>query len=126
MVLGKLDSYMKRMKLELYLTPYTKIISDDSSSIKSKHYAVFMIFYSVIPALLLPPSFHLLTLKADSFMPFYFFMGVNSFLSLTLHGQLFILRFNSEHHHFLPEFSLFLVIPIDFHIFLHTPFIIIF
>ena len=98
---------------------YCWIFWDDSSSIKSRHYAVFgasliaqvaknlpamqvlRIFCSVIPALPLPPSLHLLWRQtlSDFFMPLYVFMGVTPLLSLTTHDQLFILRSNSEHHH---------------------------
>lgn len=86
------------------------IFSDDSSSVKIQIcYAVFKSMYSVMPTLLLPPSLHLLSTKAVKLPCLYFVMEVTPFLSLTIQCQLFILKFNSNHHHCVLELkSLFL------------------
>lgn len=86
------------------------ILSDDSSSVKMQLcYAVFKNMYSVMPTLLLPPSLHLLSTKAVKLSCLYFIMEVTPFLSLTIQCRLFILKFNSNHHHCLLELkSLFL------------------
>ena len=89
-------------------------LSSHSSSVKVPIcHSVFKIVYSVMLILVLPASLHLFTLLTNCQKLFHasllFWWEWPFFLALISRCQLFILKFNSNHYHFLPELkSLFL------------------
>lgn len=103
----------------VYLTMWLCwIFSNDSHSVKIQNLLYSIQDFLKCDASLTfnPPALHFYSAAkhCQSLPCLYFFI---------FDCQLFILRFNSYHHHFPPEFSFFSCDPIDFHIHLDAFFI---